>query len=90
MQQQRPRYRYHGSRRILLWEVCHQVGRQILEEQVVVVEAEVDRQDRQDHQEDHRRRPRDYLQGSERKGRTAGMRELTRSYLSDRWRSRDT
>ena len=90
MQQQRPRYRYHGSRRILLWEVCHQVGRQILEEQVVVVEAEVDRQDRQDHQEDHRRRPRDYLQGSERKGRTAGMRELTRSYLNDRWRSRDT
>ena len=55
-----------------------------------MVEAEVDRQDRQDHQEDHRRRPRDYLQGSERKGRTAGMRELTRSYLSDRWRSRDT
>ena len=56
-----------------------------------MVEAEVDRQDRQDHQEDHRRpRSRDYLQGSERKGRTAGMRELTRSYLNDRWRSRDT
>ena len=56
-----------------------------------MVEAEVDRQDRQDHQEDHcRPRSRDYLQGSERKGRTAGMRELTRSYLSDRWRSRDT
>ena len=70
--------------------MCHQVGRQILEEQVVVVEAEVDRQDRQDHQEDHRRRPRDYLQGSERKGRTAGMRELTRSYWNDPWRSRDT
>ena len=89
MQQQRPRYRYHGSRRILLWEVYHQVGRQILEEQVVVVEAEVDRQDRQDHQEDHRRRPRDYLQVSERKGRAAGMRELTRSYWNDRWHSRD-
>ena len=55
-----------------------------------MVEAEVHRQDRQDHQEDHRRRPRDYLQVSERKGRTAGMGELTRSYLSDRWRSRDT
>ena len=90
MQQQRPQYRHRKSRWTLLREVCHRVGRQIPEEQVVVVEAEVDRQDRQDHQEDHRRRPRDYLQGSERKGRTAGMRELTRSYLNDRWRSRDT
>ena len=58
-----------------------------------MVEAEVDRQDRQDHQdhqEDHRRRrSRDYLQGSERKGRMAGMRELTRSYWNDRWHSRD-
>ena len=90
MRQQRLRYRYRESRRILLWEVYHQVGRQILEEQVVVVEAEVDRQDRQDHQEDHRRRPRDYLQGLERKGRMIGMRELTRSYWNDPWRSRDT
>ena len=90
MRQQRLRYRYRESRMTLLREVCHRVGRQTPEEQVVV-EAEVDRQDRQDHQEDHRRpRSRDYLQGSERKGRTAGMRELTRSYLSDRWRSRDT
>ena len=90
MRQRQLRYRYRESRTTLLREVCHRVGRQIPEEQVVVVEAEVDRQDRQDHQEDHRRpRSRDYLQGSERKGRTAGMRELTRSYWNDRWHSRD-
>ena len=92
MQQQRPRYRYHGSRRILLWEVCHQVGRQILEEQVVVVEAEVDRQDRQDHQEDHRRpHSRDHYQDSEQQDRLVyNWYELTRSYWSDQWHFRDT
>ena len=91
MRQRQLRYRYRENRTTLLREVCHRVGRQTPEEQVVVVEAEVDRQDRQDHQEDHRRpRSRDYLQGSERKGRTAGMRELTRSYWNDPWRSRDT
>jgi hypothetical protein len=89
MRQRQLRYRYRESRTTLLREVCHRVGRQTPEEQVVVVEAEVDRQDRQDHQEDHRRRQRDYLQGSERKGRMAGMRELTRSYWNDRWHSRD-
>ena len=91
MRQQRLRYRYRESRMTLLREVCHRVGRQTPEEQVVVVEAEVDRQDRQDHQEDHRRRrSRDYLQGSEQQSRMAGMRESTRSYWNDRWRSRDT
>ena len=90
MRQRQLRYRYRESRRTLLREVCHRAGRQTPEEQVVV-EAEVDRQDRQDHQEDHRRRrSRDYLQGSERKGHMAGMRESTRSYWNDRWRSRDT
>ena len=88
MRQRQLRYRYRQNRTTLLREVCHRAGRQIPEEQVVVVEAEVDRQD---HQEDHRRpRSRDYLQGSERKGRMAGMRESTRSYWNDRWRSRDT
>jgi hypothetical protein len=93
MRQQQLRYRYRRSRRqgtTLLREVYHQVltaalGRQIPEELVVVVEAE---EDRQDHQED--RRPRDYLQDSERKDYTIGMRELTRSYLNDPWHSRDT
>jgi hypothetical protein len=89
MREQQLRYRYRENRTTLLREVCHRVGRQTPEEQVVVVEAEVDRQDHQDHQEDHRR-SRDYLQGSERKGRMAGMRESTRSYWNDRWRSRDT
>ena len=86
MRQQRLRYRYRESRRTLLREVCHRAGRQTPEEQVVV-EAEVDRQDRQD----RRRRSRDHLQGSEQRGRLAcSWRELTRSYWNDRWRFRDT
>ncbi len=63
MQQQRPQYRHRKSRWTLLREVCHRVGRQIPEEQVVVVQAEVDRQD---HQEDHRLpHSRDHYQDSE-------------------------
>ena len=78
------RYRHRKSRITLLREVCHRVGRQIQEEQLVVVETEVDRQDRQDHQEDH------YRQDSEHQDRMDGMRELIRSYLNDLSRSRDT
>ena len=61
MRQQRLRYRYRESRRILLWEVCHRVGRQTLEEQVV--EVEVARQDRR------HRHSRDHFQDSEQQGR---------------------
>ncbi len=77
-------YRHRKSRMTLLRGVCHRVGRQIPEEQLVVVEAEVDRQDRQDHQEDH------CHQNSEHQDRMDGMRELIRSYLNDLLRFRDT